>query len=144
MILIYSFPNRYGKVFHPTILGHNIISNLVIHEMTNTNLQKNGHEEVPRELSVSACAYNPPLPTLPPLTTAEPATITDIVTPEGSSCEKKGTTLLCTVPREPCGVSVCPLTSSLKSRCHYETAIYQPRGDEPCTWRILTSRLGNM
>ena len=108
VILIRRFLNRYGRVFHPTILGHNIISNLVIHEMTNTYLQKHGHEEVPRELSASACAYTPPLPTLPPVTTAEPATITDIVTPEGSSCVKTGTTLLCTVSREPCGVSVSP------------------------------------
>ncbi|KAB8211919.1 fibronectin type III domain protein [Aspergillus parasiticus] len=51
--------NRYGRVFHPQILLHQIIAELVIYEMVNKNEQDNGLPAIPEELSFSSCPRFP-------------------------------------------------------------------------------------
>lgn len=56
---------RYGRVFHPQVLLHEIIANLVLFEMSNDRETAAGFEELPRDFSWDSCPYNPPFPTLP-------------------------------------------------------------------------------
>lgn len=69
------FVHRYGRVFHPTILLHNIVANLVVYEMGNQNSITNGFNEVPEDLNISVCHYSPPSTIAPPAapTSAAPA-----------------------------------------------------------------------
>ncbi|KAM0542975.1 hypothetical protein ACHAPJ_012532 [Fusarium lateritium] len=43
-------PDAYGRVFHPQILLHQIISNLVMWHMMDVNAVSNGHQALPEEL----------------------------------------------------------------------------------------------
>ncbi|RYP70471.1 hypothetical protein DL769_004960 [Monosporascus sp. CRB-8-3] len=59
-------PDGYGRVFHPQILLHEIIANLVIYNMINHNQGKNGLPKYPEVLSLDSCPLTtsePPLPT---------------------------------------------------------------------------------
>ena len=77
---------RYGRVFHPQILLHQIITNLIIFEMANRNEQQHGFPAMPEQLGFTSCPIKPPkknppkqsptqLPTQPPVvtTTRQPA-----------------------------------------------------------------------
>ncbi|OGM49583.1 hypothetical protein ABOM_001752 [Aspergillus bombycis] len=52
-------PDGYGRVFHPQILLHRIIAELVIYEMVNKNEQDNGFPAIPEELSFGSCPRFP-------------------------------------------------------------------------------------
>jgi hypothetical protein len=51
--------NRYGRVFHPQPLLHQIIASLVIYEMTNKNEQDNGFSAIQEQVSFDSCLYYP-------------------------------------------------------------------------------------
>ncbi|KAK7973640.1 elongation factor Tu GTP binding domain-containing protein [Apiospora arundinis] len=55
-------PDGYGRVFHPQILLHQVIANLVIHHMINENEKRNGQPEGEELLTIdtSSCPYVPP------------------------------------------------------------------------------------
>ncbi|RYO84491.1 hypothetical protein DL764_009323 [Monosporascus ibericus] len=63
-------PDGYGRVFHPQILLHEIIANLVIYNMINHNQEKNGLPTYPEVLTLDSC----------PLTTSEPTQPTELPT----------------------------------------------------------------
>lgn len=46
-------------MFHPQILGHQIISNLVIYEMVNRNEMAHALPSVPETLEINSCPYFP-------------------------------------------------------------------------------------
>lgn len=48
-------PDGYGRVFHPQILLHRIISNMVIWQMLNVLQKKNGAQGFPQTLSIDSC-----------------------------------------------------------------------------------------
>ncbi|KAJ4415694.1 hypothetical protein N0V82_007187 [Gnomoniopsis sp. IMI 355080] len=52
-------PDGYGRVFPPQILGHQIISNLVIYDMVNHNEMAHGLSSVPEMLEINSCPYFP-------------------------------------------------------------------------------------
>lgn len=56
------FPSRYGRVFHPQILLHQVIANLVIHHMINENDRRKGQVEGEEllEIDTSSCSRTPP------------------------------------------------------------------------------------
>ncbi|KAL2859377.1 SGNH hydrolase-type esterase domain-containing protein [Aspergillus pseudodeflectus] len=59
-------PDGYGRVFHPQILGHQIIANLVLYHMTNDNAKRNAKPEAPETLSLQTCPLIPaPAPVTP-------------------------------------------------------------------------------
>ena len=49
-------PDGYGRVFHPQVLLHRRIANLVIYETANRNQASHGHPEIPE---VSKAEYYP-------------------------------------------------------------------------------------
>ncbi|KND93383.1 Lipase 1 [Tolypocladium ophioglossoides CBS 100239] len=54
-------PDGYGRVFHPQILLHEIISNLIIYRMTNRRLEQHGYDKAPEVLDkIESCPYTPP------------------------------------------------------------------------------------
>lgn len=48
-------PDGYGRVFHPQILLHQLIANLVVFNMMNTNEVANGMPTSPESFTISAC-----------------------------------------------------------------------------------------
>ncbi|CZR59922.1 uncharacterized protein PAC_09817 [Phialocephala subalpina] len=56
-------PDGYGRVFHPQILLHQLIANLVIYNMVNLNSQQNGFAAIPEKLEMDTCLYTPPTTT---------------------------------------------------------------------------------
>ncbi|PLB48819.1 fibronectin type III domain protein [Aspergillus steynii IBT 23096] len=50
-------PDGYGRVFHPQILLHKIISGLVIYKMIDQNLETNGFTSLPEKISFDSCPY---------------------------------------------------------------------------------------
>jgi hypothetical protein len=46
---------RYGRVFHPQILLHEIIASLVIYEMVNKNEQDHGLPAIPEKFTLDSC-----------------------------------------------------------------------------------------
>lgn len=46
---------RYGRVFHPQILLHHLIANLVMFNMANVMETSNGYEPLPENLIVDSC-----------------------------------------------------------------------------------------
>jgi hypothetical protein len=46
---------RYGRVFHPQILLHELIASLIIYEMVNKNEQDHGFPEIPETLTFGSC-----------------------------------------------------------------------------------------
>ena len=59
--LLTTFPlsNRYGRVFHPQVLLHQLIADLVIYHMTDVNAQSHGYSAIPEVLTLDSCPYNP-------------------------------------------------------------------------------------
>ncbi|PYI01923.1 fibronectin type III domain protein [Aspergillus sclerotiicarbonarius CBS 121057] len=53
-------PDGYGRVFHPQILLHELIAELVIYEMVNWNEQDNGYPAIPEQFTFDSCPYYPP------------------------------------------------------------------------------------
>ncbi|XMA20860.1 hypothetical protein WAI453_013651 [Rhynchosporium graminicola] len=53
-------PDGYGRVFHPKILLHELIANLVIYHMVDWNSQHNGFAAIPEQQELSTCLYHPP------------------------------------------------------------------------------------
>jgi len=51
---------RYGRVFHPQILLHKIIANLVIYNMVSRNAQSHGYGAVQEVATLDTCPYVPP------------------------------------------------------------------------------------
>ncbi|KAL6229677.1 SGNH hydrolase-type esterase domain-containing protein [Aspergillus navahoensis] len=59
-------PDGYGRVFHPQILGHEIIANLVLYNMMNDNARRQGKPDAPESLSLETCpVIEPPTPITP-------------------------------------------------------------------------------
>lgn len=52
--------DRYGRVFHPQILLHQVIASLVIYEMANKNEVDNGYPTIPETFTFDSCPFNPP------------------------------------------------------------------------------------
>ncbi|QIW96307.1 hypothetical protein AMS68_001825 [Peltaster fructicola] len=52
-------PDGYGRVFHPTILLHEIIADLIVYHLRDKAVQLAGHSAIPESLTFSSC----PLPT---------------------------------------------------------------------------------
>ncbi|OAR01499.1 hypothetical protein LLEC1_05006 [Akanthomyces lecanii] len=48
-------PDGYGRVFHPQILLHQLISNLIIYHMVDRNLQTHGLPSVPEIETIDSC-----------------------------------------------------------------------------------------
>lgn len=51
--------HRYGRVFHPQPLLHQLIASLVIYHMTNQNEISHGYPEIPQSLGFDSCPYYP-------------------------------------------------------------------------------------
>ncbi|KAL5322831.1 hypothetical protein ACEPPN_010810 [Leptodophora sp. 'Broadleaf-Isolate-01'] len=56
-------PEGYGRVFHPKILLHELIANLVIYHIVDLNSQRNGFAAIPEKLEMDTCLYKPPTTT---------------------------------------------------------------------------------
>ncbi|KAK4452713.1 carbohydrate esterase family 3 protein [Podospora aff. communis PSN243] len=52
-------PDGYGRVFHPQVLLHRLIANLIIYEMASRNQASHGYDEIPE---VSKAEYCPIVP----------------------------------------------------------------------------------
>ncbi|KAJ6080564.1 hypothetical protein N7499_005438 [Penicillium canescens] len=52
-------PDGYGRVFHPQILLHEIISALVVYNMVDKNEQDHGLPAIPETISFDSCPYYP-------------------------------------------------------------------------------------
>ncbi|THC88424.1 hypothetical protein EYZ11_012126 [Aspergillus tanneri] len=52
-------PDGYGRVFHPQILLHQLIAELVIYEIVNKNEQDNRLPAIPEKLSFDSCPHYP-------------------------------------------------------------------------------------
>ncbi|PNY28627.1 Lipase 1 [Tolypocladium capitatum] len=54
-------PDGYGRVFHPQILLHEVIANLIIYRMINRRLEQHGYDKAPEVLNkIDSCPYTPP------------------------------------------------------------------------------------
>ncbi|PWY96628.1 fibronectin type III domain protein [Aspergillus sclerotioniger CBS 115572] len=53
-------PDGYWRVFHPQMLLHELIAELVIYEMVNFNEQDNGYPAIPEQFTFDSCPYYPP------------------------------------------------------------------------------------
>jgi hypothetical protein len=51
--------NRFGRVFHPQPLLHQVIASLVIYEMTDKNAQDNGFSAIEEEYTSDSCPFYP-------------------------------------------------------------------------------------
>jgi len=53
---------RYGRVFHPQALLHEIIANRVLFDIVSDNEKRNGHPAIPEMLSINSCPLGNPAP----------------------------------------------------------------------------------
>ena len=51
-------PDGYGRVFHPQILLHRVIANLVIYNIINVHAKQEGQLEYPEQLRIDSCPTN--------------------------------------------------------------------------------------